>query len=315
MSNTPPIPLLSIVVPCYNEEGNVPHLYERLKAASADYAIQGVEIILVNDGSSDNTWDALSKLCSLDNSVVAVGLSRNFGHQLALTAGLEHARGERVLIIDADLQDPPELLPQMMRKMDEGYDVVSGKRISRLGESVFKKISAYLFYRILAALSDIKIPVDTGDFRLVSRRAINSLLSMPERVRYSRGLVSWVGYKQSVVEYVRDERFSGKTNYSLADMLRLATHGLTSFSTAPLQISVWIGTFMMLLSAALISYVFYEWLSGETIRGWTSLVAIFLFFQAIQFLILGVIGNYLAVIFREIKGRPLYLIDTVINKK
>ena len=307
-------PAISVVVPCYNEEQNLPMLHERLCAVLQSYDAQGVEIVLVNDGSRDASWPMIESICQRDPRVVGINLSRNFGHQMALTCGLEHARGDRIMVIDADLQDPPELLPEMMAKMDEGYDVVYGKRCKRLGEKRFKLWSAFWFYRVLNKLSDVSIPADTGDFRLMSRKALTALNALPERVRFTRGLVSWLGFRQAAVQYVRDARFAGQTNYPLRAMLRLANDGITSFSTRPLQLGVWLGLLMMLMSAVLLVYVFVSWLLFDTVRGWTSLAAIFLFSQALQWLILGIIGDYLAVIFREIKQRPLYLVDTVINR-
>ena len=305
--NTP----ISIVVPCFNEEENIPVLYQRLSGVIAAY--EGAQIVLVDDGSRDGTWGAISAICAMDSRVVGARLSRNFGHQMALACGLEHATGDRILIIDADLQDPPELLPQMMAKMDEGFDVVYGKRKKRLGDGAFKQWSAFFFYRVLNKLSDVAIPVDTGDFRLMSRKALNALHSLPERVRFTRGLVSWLGFKQTAVEYVRDPRFAGQTHYPLRAMLHFASDGITSFSTRPLTMAVWLGLSMILVSGVLLVYVFFSWLMFDTVRGWTSLAAIFLLSQALQWLLLGIIGKYLAVVFREIKGRPLYLVDEVLN--
>ncbi|NBX03309.1 MAG: glycosyltransferase [Alphaproteobacteria bacterium] len=311
----PQAPLLSIIIPCYNEEGNIAPLYQRFEHVLATYKAQGVEMLFINDGSSDGTWGEIQKLCTADVSVIGVNFSRNFGHEMALAAGFHNARGERIMIIDADLQDPPELLPELMAKMDEGYDVVCCKRRTRKGETAVKRATAFIYYRLLNALSDIHIPEDTGDFRLMSRRALESLMSLPERVRYTRGLVSWLGFRQTIVEYDRDARFSGETHYTMRKLIHYAVDGITSFSTRPLEMAVWLGVGMMFFSLLLIAYAIISWILGDAVRGWTSLVAIFLFFQAIQWFILGVMGNYLGVIFREIKQRPLYLVDTIINKK
>lgn len=307
-------PVLSVVVPVYNEEGNLEPLYERLCQVLSAYELDKTEVVLVNDGSCDNSWQLIASLCDKDARVVGINLSRNFGQQRALACGLEHARGQRVLILDADLQDPPELLPEMMSKMDEGYEVVYGMRKRRLGEGMLKRLSSFCFYRVLNKLSDVFIPPDTGDFRLMSRKVLNALNALPERVRFTRGLVSWLGFKQVAISYIRDGRYAGETHYSMRSMLRLASDGITSFSTRPLQIGVWLGLMMMVLSMALLLYVFISWLMFDTVRGWTSLAAIFLFSQAVQWLLLGIVGNYLAVIFREIKNRPLYLVDTILNK-
>jgi glycosyltransferase involved in cell wall biosynthesis len=309
------LPLLSIVVPCYNEQSNIVPLYERLSATMAAYKQQGTEMVLVDDGSQDGTWAAIERLCAQDASVVGISLSRNFGHQMALACGLEHTSGQRILIIDADLQDPPELLGAMMQKMDEGFDVVYGQRKARRGEGMFKKMSAWLFYRTLNRLSEVRIPVDTGDFRLINRKVLQALCSLPERVRYTRGLMSWLGFRQTAVEYVREARHSGQTHYPLSAMFRYANDGLTSFSTRPLQIATWMGAAMMAVSFILLGYVFISWLLFSTVRGWTSLAAIFLLSQAFQWLLLGIIGNYIAVIFREAKSRPLYIVNHRLNHR
>ncbi|MDE3015351.1 MAG: glycosyltransferase family 2 protein [Pseudomonadota bacterium] len=307
-------PLLSIVVPCYNEEGSIAALAARLDAVLGDYKTQGTEILLVDDGSADGTWPAIEKLCAKDAGVIGVRLSRNFGHQMALACGLDHARGRRVLVIDADLQDPPELLPAMIKKMDEGFDVVYGKRRSRQGEGGFKKASAWVYYRLLGRLSEVPIPPEAGDFRLMSRRAVDALIALPERIRFTRGLVAWLGFRQAAVEYTREARHAGETHYPLRAMLRFANEGITSFSTRPLQLATWLGLLMMMVSIGLLGYVFLSWLLFDTVRGWTSLAAIFLLSQAAQWLMLGIIGNYLAVMFREVKARPLYLIDRTLNR-
>lgn len=307
-------PFLSIVIPCYNEEGSITTLMARLEATLSNYKAQSAEIILVDDGSTDGSWATIEKLCAEDAGIIGIRLSRNFGHQMALAAGLDHARGQRVLIIDADLQDPPELLPEMMKKMDEGFDVVYGRRKTRAGESGFKKASAWLYYRLLGRLSEVPIPPDTGDFRLMSRRAVDALIALPERIRFTRGLVAWLGFRQVAIEYTREARQAGQTHYPLRAMLRFANEGLTSFSTRPLQLATWLGLIMTIVSIALLAYVLIAWLLFNTVRGWTSLAAIFLMSQGVQWLMLGIIGNYLAVIFREVKSRPLYLVDRTLNR-
>lgn len=294
---------LSVIVPCYNEEQGIAALYERLSAAVAPYAAQGVEIILVDDGSRDRSWAAIEQICTRDPRVAGIKLSRNFGHQFALACGLDHAHGERILVIDADLQDPPELLSEMMEKIDQGADVVYGQREARHGESIFKRASAWLFYRVLGFLSDVPIPPDTGDFRLMHRRVVLSLSALPERVRFTRGMVSWLGFRQVALPYVRAARKTGKSNYSLGQMLRLAGAGLASFSTRPLRLAAWLGA-LLLIAAFLLAI--YAAGAHSTLM---ALIAGFLVFQGITWILLGMIGGYVGVIVREAKGRPLYLID------
>ena len=306
--------ILSVVVPCYNEEQNILHLHQRLSAVLEEYRVKGIEIILVNDGSQDNTWEMIQQVCAQDDSVIGIHLSRNFGHQMALSCGLDHSRAQRVLIIDADLQDPPELLAEMMGKMDEGYEVVYGHRRFREGENPLKKISAWLYYRVLNRLSEVKIPLDTGDFRLMDRKVVQALNALPERVRLTRGLISWLGFRQTAVDYTRHARHAGKTHYKWQAMFSLAIEGITSFSTRPLQIATWLGCVMTLISMLLLLYVFFSWLFFNTVRGWASLAAIFLLFQSAQWIFFGIIGNYLAIMFREIKARPLYIVDTIIGR-
>jgi len=304
---------VSIVVPCYNEENNLLPFYERIRTALGHYTKENAQILFVDDGSTDTSWQKIEQLRANDPAVTGVRLSRNFGHQTALTCGLEHANGNRVLIIDADLQDPPELLPEMMRKMDEGFDVVYGRRLSREGETYFKKLSAWVYYRVLGRLSDVEIPLDAGDFRLISQDVVKALRNLPERVRYTRGLVSWLGFSQGAVEYIRHPRHNGETHYTLAKMLRLAGDGITSFSTRPLQLATWVGMAMMGVSTILLGYVFVSWMFLGTVPGWTSLAAIFLLSQAFQWFVLGIIGNYVAVIFRETKGRPHYVVRETVG--
>ena len=233
---------LSVVAPCYNEEEGVREFVKRSQKACEAAVDDAYELVLVDDGSTDSTWDIIEELAQINNKVVAVRLMRNHGHQIAATAGLAQSRGERVLLIDADLQDPPELLPEMMREMDsQCADVVYGKRKRRTGESYFKLVTASFFYRMLASMTDVNIPLDTGDFRLMTRRVVDVLVSMPERGRFLRGMVSWIGGKQIAFVYDRDERFAGVTKYPLLKMLKFATDAFTSFSIAPLRIAVWLG--------------------------------------------------------------------------
>src|SRR5208282_3678798 len=264
-------PNLSIVVPCYNEETVIDELCTRLKAACDAAGGTNYEIVLVNDGSRDGTWNAITEQCNRDRRVLGVDLSRNHGHQLALSAGLSLCSGARVLVIDADLQDPPELLPQMMRLMDEGADVVYGQRKARAWESAFKKSTAAAFYRLLHRLADTDIPVDTGDFRLMRREVVDVLNSMPERHRFIRGMVSWVGYNQVALPYDRAPRTSGKTGYSLGRMIRFALDAITGFSIAPLRFSTYVACSFLILAAVLAVYVLYSVVFIGLVRGWASL--------------------------------------------
>jgi dolichol-phosphate mannosyltransferase len=270
------------------------------------------ELILVNDGSRDATWDHIEQLATDSPNVVGVDLSRNHGHQLAVTAGLGLTRGERVLIIDADLQDPPELLTTMMDQMDAGYDVVYGRRRARQGESAFKLSTAKMFYRMLGSISEVEIPQDVGDFRLISRAFVDRLNAMPEQDRFLRGMVAWLGGRQIEVLYDRDARYRGETGYSLAKMVKLATAGLTSFSTAPLRVAVLLAVVGMVLGLILVPYALAAFFTGGSQRGWTSLALITVFFSVGQLGCLAIIGAYVGRIFMQVKGRPLYMIRTVV---
>jgi len=302
-------PLLSVVVPCYNEEEGLPELHRRLSAACAPYGSAGYEILLVNDGSRDGTWACIQALHQKDTHVLGISLSRNFGHGMALTAGLDACRGERVLIIDADLQDPPELLAKMMARMDAGADVVYGKRESRAGESWFKRASARFFYRLLSKFSDVLIPEDTGDFRLINARVVQALRAMPESARYTRGMVAWVGFRQEPLLYARDARFAGRTHYTLEKMLKLALDGITGFSNRPLRLAFYLGFLMLMGSGILLLYIIYSYITGSSVRGWASLAFIIVGSQAAQWFFLGLIGEYIGRIYQESKRRPNYLVS------
>jgi len=303
-------PQLSVVAPCYNEQDGLEEFYRRVRGV-LDGLAQPAEIVLVDDGSSDGTWAVLRRLAEADPSVVLVKLSRNHGHQLALTAGLSICRGRRVLILDADLQDPPELLPQMLAAMDRGADVVYGQRRKRAGEGAFKRGTAFAFYRFVNWLSDTRIPPDTGDFRLLSRRALDALLSMPERHRFLRGMVSWVGFRQEAFLYDRDPRHAGTTKYPLRKMLRLALDAVTSFSTRPLRLATILGGLTGLFGLGLLIYVFVSYLVGRTVGGWTSLLGTVAILGSIQLFILGLQGAYLGRLYEEAKGRPLFIIESI----
>ena len=305
-------PALSVVVPCFNEEESLAELSKRLRAVCAG-CVDSFEIVLVDDGSSDATWQVVCALIAETRTVVGVKLSRNHGHQLALSAGLSVARGERILIIDADLQDPPELLPEMLRLMEEGVDVVYGQRASRSGESAFKRGTATLFYRILDRLTDVKIPVDTGDFRLLSRRALEVLTSMPEQNRFIRGMVSWIGFRQVALRYERHERFAGETKYPFSKMIALAIDAVTSFSTRPLRLASFFGFGFGLLGLSGLAYTLGSWMSGRVVAGWTSATSIFLLMGSAQMFVLGIIGEYLGRLYTEAKRRPLFIIESIVR--
>lgn len=304
--------LLSIVVPCYNEEDGVRELHHRVSAVCRDSIGDAYELVLVNDGSTDSTWKIMCELSAVDKQVVAVNLSRNHGHQLALSAGLQLCRGDRVFIIDADLQDPPELLPKMMERMNAGCDVVFGQRIKREGETVFKKASAFAFYRLLNRLVDIDIPRDTGDFRLMSRRAVDILNSMPEHHRFIRGMVSWIGMRQEALPYERAARFAGETKYPLSKMIRFAIDAVTGFSIRPLRMASYFGMYFGIATLLLMVYVVAQYFLGNTIEGWTSLAVIILAVSSVQLFVAGVMGEYLGRLYMESKGRPLFVIQDVV---
>ena len=306
---------LSVVVPCFNEEPVLVEFFDRLKAACHDAAGDSFEIVFVDDGSADGTTELLQRFVQSDTRVVAVLLTRNYGHQAALTAGLFQASGARVLILDADLQDPPELASEMMQMMDNGYDIVYGQRTSRLGESRLKKTSASLFYRTLGAMIDIEMPRDTGDFRLISRRALSALLAMPEQHRFIRGMTSWLGFSQAPLEYERDERFAGESKYPVHSMIRLAIDGITSFSILPLRFASYLGLLSALASIFLTIYALGSWLTGSAVPGWTSIIVVILMMGGVQMLIIGIMGEYVGRTYIEVKGRPLFVVDRVLDGK
>lgn len=306
---------LSVVVPCYNEEEGVHELHRRVSAVCQAHIGDEYELVLINDGSRDATWKIMVEISNADWHVVAINLSRNHGHQLALSAGLEMCRGERVFVLDADLQDPPELLPQMMARMNDGCDVVFGQRVKREGETIFKKASAYAFYRLLNRLVDIDIPRDTGDFRLMSRRAVDVLNNMPEHHRFIRGMVSWIGLRQEALPYDRAARFAGETKYPLSKMIRFAIDAITGFSVRPLRAASYFGICFGIASLILLAYVFINYFLGHSVEGWTSLAIIVLALGSVQLLVAGVMGEYLGRLYMESKGRPLFIIQEVVSSR
>lgn len=301
---------LSVVSPCYNEADGVVELHRRVRSACQNVGLS-YEVVLVDDGSRDQTWARILELAADDPNLVGVKLSRNHGHQLALTAGLTVCRGDRVLILDADLQDPPELLPAMLAKMNEGADVVYGKRLRRDGETFMKRATAAMFYRGIQKLTDTPIPEDTGDFRLMSRRALDVLLSMPERHRFVRGMVSWIGFRQEALLYDRDRRFAGETKYPLRKMIRFAVDAVTGFSTRPLTFAIQIGLATAVFSVGLVFYSFASWLNNKAVPGWSSIVAAMGLLGSAQLIMMGIIGEYLGRLYEQVKGRPLFIIETV----
>lgn len=305
-------PSLSIVVPCYNEEACLDELHRRLTLAAAAAVGADYEIVLVNDGSRDRTWEIMRRLADGDPRLVAINLSRNHGHQLALTAGLDLCAGERILIIDADLQDPPELLGEMLAEMDrQQADVVYAVRRARAGETAFKRGTAKAFYRVLSKLAEIEIPLDTGDFRLMSRRALDALLALPEQARFIRGMVAWIGFRQVPIAYDRAERHAGETNYPLGKMMRLALDAVTGFSIAPLRFASHFGLWLVAASLLLLIYIAIGFLSGTAIQGWTSLMLVVVVLGAVQMFVLGMIGEYLGRLYIEAKRRPLYIVSEI----
>ena len=306
---------LSIVVPCYNEQECLEALYRRLKSAAQTAAGDDHELVLVNDGSTDGSWEMMKTLAAADPRLVAVNLSRNHGHQLALTAGLDLGRGDTILIIDADLQDPPELLPDMIDVMArEQADVVYGVRSARAGETRFKRATAHAFYRMLARATEVDIPVDAGDFRLISRRALDALLAMPEQARFIRGMVAWIGFRQVPFAYKRDERFAGTTKYPLRKMVRFALDALTGFSSAPLKLASHAGLWLSVGSVLVLLYILAGWLSGRAIPGWTSLMLIVVVIGAVQMFVLALMGEYIGRLYNEAKQRPLYIIQEIAGR-
>jgi dolichol-phosphate mannosyltransferase len=307
-------PRLSIVAPCYNEEEGLEEFHRRMTAAAEDTVGTDYELVLLNDGSADRTWSVMADLVKRDPRLVAVNLSRRHGHQLALTAGLYTCRGERILTIDADLQDPPELLGDMWRLMDRtDADVVYGLRRERQGESILKRGTAALFYRLMRRVGYADMPVDAGDFRLMTRRVLDILNSMPERHRFIRGMVSWIGLRQVPIAYDRAPRQSGSSNYPLTRMIGLALDALTSFSIMPLRLASYLGLLLGGLSVLMLGYTLGSWALGHVVEGWTSLLTIILILGSTQLFLFGLLGEYVGRLYLETKRRPLFMIDRVLT--
>ncbi len=301
--------LYSVVIPIYNEEDNIPVLSKKLVDVFKN--IEGsYEIIFIDDGSSDSSWEMLSKIHATNPHVKALKLSRNFGHQTAISAGIDHAQGEAVITMDGDLQDPPELIPKLIEKWKEGYKVVYAVRKARKGETVIKKGVAWVFYRFLRAISEVEIPMDTGDYRLMDKNITGRLRDLKEQYRFIRGLTSWMGFRQTGVEFIREPRYKGEIKYSFWKLMKLALNGIISFSIKPLQVASFVGfTTSIFAFLYLIWAIISRFVLNKVVPGWTSTIVIVLFLGGVQLITLGIIGEYIGRIYGEVKDRPLYIIE------
>ena len=302
---------VSVVIPVFNEESNLPELYRRLKDVVKGMNLSH-EFVFVDDGSWDLSVDVLADLAEHDCCVRYIRLSRNFGHQVAVMAGLDHVIGRRTVIIDGDLQDPPELIPALYSRMDQGYHVVYAKRKRRSGESWMKKSTAKLFYRVLKLITSVDIPLDTGDYRIIDKRVVNVLRQMPEQQKFLRGQISWAGFRQSFVEYDRDGRRQGKTGYTYGKMMRFAKDGITSFSDFPLKLVTYLGFLVALIAFGVMIYAIYsKYIIGTAVPGWTSIIISTLFIGGVQLIGIGIIGEYISRIASNVRNRPLYIIESM----
>ncbi len=306
---------LSLVIPVYNEKAGLPLLFQELDRVrkGALRSAGRLEVVLVDDGSKDGSWELIAAQCSRDPAYVGLKLSRNFGHQMALAAGLEAARGEVVISMDADLQDPPDVIPQMLAAHREGYDVVYATRASRGRETLFKRVTAAAFYAIIDKISDVPIPRNTGDFRLLSRRALTELAKLRESHRVLRGLVPWIGFPQTQVTYDRGDRAAGTTHYPWRKMLHLAVDGIASMSRIPLRLAYALSFILLAVFAGYVAYVLFDHFvrGGNLVHGWTSLMATITIFGTVQLMLLGVFGEYLGRIYEQVKQRPLYIVEQI----
>ena len=306
-------PWLSVVLPCYNEGEVIVETHRRVAAVCRAIG-RSYELIVVNDGSRDDTLAKLRELSKTDPNLVVVNLSRNHGHQLALSAGLHFATGERIMIMDADLQDPPELLPEMFKLMDTGVDVVYAQRRTRFGDSLLKRVFCAIYYRLLRWLADTHIPLDTGDFRLITKRVRDLIVAMPERQRFIRGMVSWVGFRQEPILYDRDARFAGETKYPFSKLLALAVDGILSSSSKPLRFALPVGVLAISVSFIFGVYAVISWFFvSRTPQGWASLMAAVAFFGGSQLVVLGILGEYLGRIYEQARGRPMFMVESVMR--
>jgi dolichol-phosphate mannosyltransferase len=305
-------PALSLIIPVYNEEANIAELDRRLKDLLREIN-ETWEVVFVDDGSQDRSPEMLHELAAAEPRYKVISFSRNFGHQAAITAGIDRAEGDAVVIMDADLQDPPEVVMQMIQKWREGSDVVYGQRSRRHGESIFKRSTAAAFYRLLRMLLPIEIPLDTGDFRLMSRRVILSMRALREQHRFVRAMVSWVGFKQTAVQYERPERFAGETKYPLRKMMRFAIDGITSFSIVPLRLATWLGLLSGLLAIVTSAWALYSAIAGQTVPGWATIMIAVALAASAQLIMTGILGEYIGRIYEEVKRRPLYVVADTLN--
>jgi polyisoprenyl-phosphate glycosyltransferase len=310
------MPKYSLVIPVYNEESTIPALYQRVSAVM-DELDDRAELILINDGSRDRTLELLRELHERDERIVYLSLARNFGHQIAVTAGLNYAQGKVIIVMDADLQDPPELIPDLIALWQQGYQVVYAQRQKRVKEGWFKRFCAYAFYRVLKQLADVDIPTDTGDFCLMDRQVVDLLNQMPERNRYIRGLRSWVGFRQTALKFDRDSRFAGDVKYTFAKSFGLAINGLVSFSSIPLKLSTYLGLFSALIALIMAVLVFYWrfFTPHSTLTGFATIAIAIFFLGAVQLISIGILGEYIGRIYEEVKGRPLYTLSEVGRKQ
>ncbi len=305
-------PALSLIIPVYNEEAIIGELDRRLRAFLGELD-ETWEVVFVDDGSKDRTPAALSELAAIEPRYKVISFSRNFGHQIAITAGMDRAEGDAVVIMDADLQDPPEVVAEMIQKWREGYDVVYGQRSIRHGESVFKRATAAAFYRLLRALMPIEIPLDTGDFRLMSRSVVLSMRALREQHRFVRAMVSWVGFKQTAVQYERPERFAGETKYPFRKMMRFAIDGITSFSIVPLRVATWLGLLSGLVAIVTSAWALYAAITEQTVPGWATIMIAVALAASAQLIMTGILGEYIGRIYEEVKRRPLYVVAGTLN--
>jgi len=307
---------LSIVVPCFNEEETLIELCRRARLAAASAVDESFEIILVDDGSTDTTWSIIVELASDDPRIVGIKLSRNYGHQFALTAGLRLVGGDYVLVLDADLQDPPELLTAMLDVMErQTADVVYGQRIIRHGETLLKRGASSLFYRMFRWSTDVQVPIDVGDFRLMTRRVSDLVSSMPERDRFIRGMVAWLGFKQVAFAYEREGRFAGTTKYTWGKMLRFATDAFLGYSMVLLRVAIMLAMTLLLVLLLMAAYSLYAWMFLGAVPGWTSTTMLIILVTVCQLLVLSVIGEYVGRIYIEVKRRPLYVVEKIVRKQ
>ena len=307
--------LVSLVVPVFNESEVIATFYDRATKAMAAVPGMSYEILFIDDGSRDDSYRKLASFAAVNPCIRVLKLSRNFGHQVAISAGIDHARGDCVVVIDADLQDPPEVIAGMVEQWRQGFDVVYGVRSDRAGETAIKLATASMFYRLLGRLTNIHIPANVGDFRLMSRRVVDQLKQLREKDRFVRGLVSWVGFSQTGLTYKRDARYAGETKYPFRKMLKFSFDGITSFSTVPLKLATWLGSATAILAVLYLLSVFVQKLLGYTVEGWATIMVAILFIGSVQLICLGILGEYLGRIFNEVKPRPMYVLEEQLNSR